>query len=96
MIIGGYSNSSVKSLRTMVNLPSMVERWYTLNAKYNIRSTTLPADSFIYQIIQSNKRYAKLKLIEKKITHKIFLQKLHLQKPFFLIDPKLSLIPRKR
>jgi hypothetical protein len=66
MIAGGYSNSSVKSLRIMVNLPSMVERWYTLNAKYNIRSTTLPAGSLIYQIIQSNKRYSKLKLIEKK------------------------------
>lgn len=66
MIVGGYSNSSVKSLRIMVNLPSMVERWCILNDKYNIRSTTLPADSLIYQIIQSNKKYSKLKLIEKK------------------------------
>ncbi|KAG2190904.1 hypothetical protein INT47_004828, partial [Mucor saturninus] len=66
MIVGGFTNSSVKSLRVMVNLPSMVERWYTLNSKYLIRSDSLPSDSLIHKIIQTNTRYSKLNLIKNK------------------------------
>jgi hypothetical protein len=66
LIIGGYVNSSVKALRVMVNVPSMVDRWYTLNAKYNIRLSTLPSDSLITKIISTNNRYSKLTLIKKK------------------------------
>ncbi|KAG2191937.1 hypothetical protein INT47_012020 [Mucor saturninus] len=66
MIVGGFTNSSVKSLRVMVNLPSMVERWYTLNSKYLIRADTLPTDSLIFKIIQSNTRYSKINLSKNK------------------------------
>ncbi|CEP12433.1 hypothetical protein [Parasitella parasitica] len=66
LIVGGFRNSSVKSLRVMANLPSMVERWYTLNSKYTIRLSTMPEDSLIYLINSTNTRYSRLHLLQKK------------------------------
>lgn len=66
MIVGGFSNSSMKSLRVTVNLPSMVERWYILNSKYNIRAATLPPASLISKLLNLTKRYSKINLIKKK------------------------------
>ncbi|KAI9329106.1 hypothetical protein BD770DRAFT_477956 [Pilaira anomala] len=66
LIVGGYKNSSVKALRVMVNLPSMRDRWYSLNSRFNIRLGYLPDDSLIHKISTSNNRYSKLTLIQKK------------------------------
>ncbi|KAG2190643.1 hypothetical protein INT47_004826 [Mucor saturninus] len=59
MIIGGFTNSSVKSLRIMVNLPSMVER-----CKLNIIKNKNP----IYQALQQDNSPIS---IFTKITHTI-------------------------
>ncbi|KAI8326548.1 hypothetical protein EDC96DRAFT_581680 [Choanephora cucurbitarum] len=50
----------------MLNLPTMVERWYVLNAKYNLRLDRLPIESLIFQIHNTNTRYSRLSLISKK------------------------------
>ena len=66
LIVGGFKNSSVKALRVMLNLPSMVDRWHILNSKYNIRLANLPTDSLITQLTTTNIRNSKLNLIKKK------------------------------
>ena len=66
LIVGGHSTSSVKALRVMLNLPTMVERWYVLNTKYNLRLKWLPQESLIFQIHNTNTRYSRLSLISKK------------------------------
>jgi hypothetical protein len=75
LIVGGFKTSSVKALRVMVNIPSLRDRWYILNTKYNYRLTYLPEDSLIHLISTTNSRYSKLTLIAKKNPiHKLFLQ----------------------